>query len=73
MKSESRNEAQLESLKSPAWHEDVLRDREAKIKSGIHGLGNGQETVARQATRCHCASFTVGARRRARLEPIDRA
>ncbi len=27
----SRNEAQLES---PAWHEDVLRDREAKIKSG---------------------------------------
>ena len=34
MKSESRNEAQLESLKSPAWHEDVLRDREAKIKSG---------------------------------------
>ena len=26
----SRNEAQLES---PAWHEDVLRDREAKIKS----------------------------------------
>jgi hypothetical protein len=34
MKSESRNEAQLESLKSSAWHEDVLRDREAKIKSG---------------------------------------
>jgi hypothetical protein len=27
----SRNEAKLES---PAWHEDVLRDREAKIKSG---------------------------------------
>jgi hypothetical protein len=27
----SRNEAQLESS---AWHEDVLRDREAKIKSG---------------------------------------
>lgn len=27
----SRNEAQLES---PAWHEDVLRDREAKIQSG---------------------------------------
>jgi len=27
----SRNEAQWES---PAWHEDVLRDREAKIKSG---------------------------------------
>lgn len=27
----SRNEAQFES---PAWHEDVLRDREAKIKSG---------------------------------------
>ena len=27
----SRNEAELES---PAWHDDVLRDREAKIKSG---------------------------------------
>jgi hypothetical protein len=27
----SRNDAQLES---PAWHEDVLRDRETKIKSG---------------------------------------
>jgi len=27
----SRNEAQWES---PAWHEDVLRDREAKVKSG---------------------------------------
>ncbi|HEX7618848.1 MAG TPA: addiction module protein [Verrucomicrobiae bacterium] len=27
----SRNEADLES---PAWHEDVLRDREARIKSG---------------------------------------
>ena len=27
----SRNEAQLES---PAWHADVLHDREAKIKSG---------------------------------------
>jgi hypothetical protein len=27
----SRHEAQLES---PAWHEEVLRDREAKIKSG---------------------------------------
>jgi hypothetical protein len=27
----SRDEAELES---PAWHEDVLRDREAKIKSG---------------------------------------
>jgi len=27
----SRSEAQLES---PAWHEDVLRDREEKIKSG---------------------------------------
>jgi hypothetical protein len=27
----SRNDAQLES---PAWHEEVLRDREAKIKSG---------------------------------------
>ena len=27
----SRNEAQIES---PAWHGDVLRDREAKIKSG---------------------------------------
>jgi len=27
----SRNEAQLES---PAWHEDVLRDREARVKSG---------------------------------------
>ena len=31
MKQESRDESQLES---PAWHEDVLRDREAKIKSG---------------------------------------
>ena len=27
----SRNEAQIES---PAWHGDVLRDREAHIKSG---------------------------------------
>ncbi|MEI9962564.1 MAG: addiction module protein [Limisphaerales bacterium] len=27
----SRNEAQI---RSPAWHGDVLRDREAKIKSG---------------------------------------
>ena len=27
----SRNDAQFES---PAWHEDVLRDREARIKSG---------------------------------------
>jgi len=27
----SRNEADLES---PAWHKDVLRDREARIKSG---------------------------------------
>jgi len=27
----SRNEAQIES---PAWHEKVLRDREARIKSG---------------------------------------
>jgi putative addiction module component len=27
----SRNEKQIES---PAWHGDVLRDREAKIKSG---------------------------------------
>jgi hypothetical protein len=27
----SRNEAQIES---PAWHENVLRDREARIKSG---------------------------------------
>jgi hypothetical protein len=27
----SRNEAQIES---PAWHGDVLHDREAKIKSG---------------------------------------
>lgn len=27
----SRNEAQIES---PAWHGDVLRDREARIKSG---------------------------------------
>ena len=27
----SHNEAQLES---PAWHEEVLRDREARIKSG---------------------------------------
>lgn len=27
----SRNEAKIES---PAWHGDVLRDREAKIKSG---------------------------------------
>ena len=27
----SRNDVQLES---PAWHEDVLHDREAKIKSG---------------------------------------
>jgi hypothetical protein len=27
----SRNDAQLES---PAWHEEVLRDREVKIKSG---------------------------------------
>jgi hypothetical protein len=31
MKQESRDESQLES---PAWHEKVLRDREAKIKSG---------------------------------------
>lgn len=27
----SRHEAQLES---PAWHEDVLREREARVKSG---------------------------------------
>jgi len=27
----SRNEVQIES---PAWHGDVLRDREARIKSG---------------------------------------
>ena len=27
----SRNETQFES---PAWHEDVLKEREAKIKSG---------------------------------------
>ena len=27
----SRNEAQFES---PAWHEDVLRDREARVKAG---------------------------------------
>jgi hypothetical protein len=27
----SRNEAQIES---PAWHGDVLRDREVRIKSG---------------------------------------
>jgi hypothetical protein len=27
----SRNDAQFES---PAWHEDVLRDREARVKSG---------------------------------------
>ena len=27
----SRNVAQFES---PAWHEDVLRDREARVKSG---------------------------------------
>jgi hypothetical protein len=27
----SRNEAQIES---PAWHEGVLRDREARVKSG---------------------------------------
>ena len=27
----SRNEAQLES---PAWHEEVLREREARVKSG---------------------------------------
>ena len=27
----SRNEAQIES---PAWHGDVLRDRESRIKSG---------------------------------------
>jgi hypothetical protein len=31
MKPEGRDETQLES---PAWHEDVLRDREEKIKSG---------------------------------------
>lgn len=27
----SRNEAQIES---PSWHGDVLRDREARVKSG---------------------------------------
>lgn len=40
----SRNEAELES---PAWHEDVLRDREAKIKSGKESF-MGWETAKKQ-------------------------
>ncbi len=44
MKSESRNDAQLES---PAWHEDVLRDREAKIRSGTETFMDW-ETVKKQ-------------------------
>jgi hypothetical protein len=31
----SRDESQIES---PAWHGDVLRDREAKIKSGAENF-----------------------------------
>jgi hypothetical protein len=31
----SRNETQVES---PAWHEDVLKKREAKVKSGAESF-----------------------------------
>jgi len=40
----SRNESQIES---PAWHGDILRERDAKVKSG-RGKFIGWETAKKQ-------------------------